>query len=370
MKRLSQGQLRWLVTQAAARRRREHRKTSSSSPFLQREPTGKLAQGYRFARTLDRVRLPGSKTPHYVLAAPKQLHFGTQHNQVAAFTEGIRKLFGASLQLFLDFTNVELAAPAATLYVAAEVDRWRQATSAWNRPRVYDFDNWKPHIRRFFRDLGMFDLLQVVNQPDDPPSVSHTRVLRMRRNNILDPDSVSQLRDELHVLCGSIPNRLSFFDALCEAMNNVIHHAYQDPDPHEWPRIQDGWWMTADFDPRNHMLRIAFLDQGVGIPARLPRSGFYELLDGILHRLGGRNDDAARIEAALQYGRSSTRQSNRGKGFHDMQMFVDGNPLNWMRVLSGYGECVYRDGSWNATQHTERVVGTIVEWSLVAPREG
>jgi hypothetical protein len=371
MKKLSAKRHKWLLRRAAAQRRRRRRRLQPLAALARTlsPPNGKLAQGYRFARTLRRFQFPGTKPWNYVLQAPTDLHFGTQHDKVAVFTAGIRKLFGASLHPFLDFTQVELAAPAAALYVAAEVDRWRNQRSAWARPRVYDFHEWHPPIRRYFRDLGLFELLQVANPPDDPPSVSQTRVLRMRRNHILDPDSVTLLRDELHALCGSVPNRLSFFDALCEAMNNVIHHAYQDPDPEEWPRIQNGWWMTADFDPLNHMLRIAFLDQGVGIPARLPRSGFSELIDGLLRRLG-RNDDAARIEAALQYGRSSTGKSNRGKGFHDMQLFVDGGPHNWMRVLSGFGECVYRDGSWYSTQHAEPVVGTIVEWSLVVLPEG
>jgi hypothetical protein len=346
MKKLSDKQRQWLLRRAAAQRRKQRRKALPlAPPSPAPPPKGKLAQGYQFARNLKRFQFPRTRQWNYVLPAPRELHFSTQHDQVAAFTAGIRKLFGAALAPFLDFTGVVLAAPAATLYVAAEIDRWRHQRATWARPRVYDFHEWHPSIRRYFRDLGMFELLQVTNPPDDPPSVSQTRVLGMRRNNVLDPDSVTQLRDDLHALCGGVPNRLSFFDALCEAMNNVIHHAYQDPDLEEWPRIQNGWWMTADFDPRSHVLRIAFLDQGVGIPARLPRSGFSELIDGLLRGLG-RNDDAGRIEAALQYGRSSTGQSNRGKGFHDMQMFIDGNSHNWMRVLSGFGECVYRDSSW------------------------
>lgn len=173
------------------------------------------------------------------------------------------------------------------------------------------------------------------------------------------------MRDQLHDLCGAVPNRFGFFDALCEAMSNVVHHAYQDEDPNGLPRIPGNrWWMTADFDLDKHVLRIAFLDQGVGIPARLPRSGLGEALSGILSKLG-RNDDAARIDAALQYGRSSTGQPGRGKGFHDMEMFVDFNNDNWMRVLSGHGECVYRSGRFEPRRHELAVVGTIIEWSLV-----
>jgi hypothetical protein len=49
-------------------------------------------------------------------------------------------------------------------------------------------------------------------------------------------------------------------------------------------------------------------------------------------------------------------------------MFVDGNAENWMRVLSGHGECVYRSEQFVRQQHDVPVVGTIIEWSLVVPR--
>ncbi len=357
------------IRRAAADRRRLRRYRLGRAPIPQpRTPVGKLAEGRQFARRLERLRFKGSREVHYVLNAPRQLHFGTSRNEVAQFTAGIRKLFGALLRVYLDFTDVQLAAPAAALYVAAEIDRWRQHRNVWTKPRVYDFAAWAPSIRRYFRDVGLFELLEVANLPDDPPSASPTKVLRMRRNDSVDPASVVQLRDELHTLCGSVPNSLNFFDALCEAMNNVIHHAYKDPDPDDWPRLHNRWWMTADFDPKNGQLRIAFLDQGVGIPARLPRSGLWEHLEGYMTQFfPGRNDDASRIQAALQYGRSSTGHQGRGQGFHDMQMFVDGSPHNWMRVLSGFGEVLYRDRQWVSTQHAEPVVGTIVEWSLLVP---
>jgi hypothetical protein len=178
---------------------------------------------------------------------------------------------------------------------------------------------------------------------------------------------VTSLRDELHALCGALPNRLGFFDALCEAMSNVVHHAYQDADPFGWQTLKDHWWMTADFEPRVATLRIAFMDQGIGIPRRLPRSGWSESLEGFLARIGGQNDDAGRIQAALQYGRSSTGNPGRGKGFHDMQLFVDGHPANWMRVLSGQGECMYREKRVQPIRHAQPIIGTIVEWSLVVP---
>src|SRR5262249_35876129 len=155
-------------------------------------------------------------------------------------------------------------------------------------------------------DLGLFELLNVSNPPRGPPATAKQRILKMRRNEMINADDVRSMRDQLHELCGSVPNRLGFFDALCEAMRKVVHHAYEDEDPRGWPRL-DGkkWWMTADYDHEKRTLRIAFLDLGVGIPVRLPRSGLGEAIGGLLAVLG-RNDDAARIEAALQYGRSST----------------------------------------------------------------
>jgi len=368
MKRLTEKQWRRAVRRAAARRRLERarlRRRLSKGVTPPPLPPERIA-AWELAAKLPRIRPTRKSVWNARVVAPETLHFGMNHDGVCEFTQHIRVLMAGRYPTYLDFTKVKEAGPAAALYVAAEVDRWRHFRYAWGRPRVYDFHDWNPAIRRYFLDLGLFELLNVSNPPDDPPTMSKQLVLKMRRNHMIVPEDVTALRDQLHRLCGSVPNRLSFFDAISEAMSNVMHHAYKDPDPNGWPRLENYWWMTADFEPQTATLRIAFLDQGVGIPMRLPRSGLSEALVGILARLG-QNDDAARIEAALEYGRTSTGQPGRGKGFHDMQMFVDGEPSNWMRVLSGQGECIYRSKQVRPVRHAAPVVGTVVEWSLVVP---
>lgn len=376
MKALSEWMWRRYVRQAAARRRTERvrakqlrQKKRNRVYFAPLPVEPKRLAAEALARRLPQKRVNRRSPWNARVMAPENLHFGLDHNGVAEFAERIRVLMAGDYPVYLDFTQVKEAGPAAALHIAAEIDRWREFRQTWRKPRVYDFNEWNPAIRRYFLDLGLFELLNVSNPPDDLPGMSKQRVLKMRQNHIIEPNDVTALRDQLHDLCGSVPNRLSFFDALSEAMSNVMHHAYQDDDPNGWPRLEGRWWMTADFDPSDATLRIAFLDQGVGIPMRLPRSGIAEWAAGIMADWG-RNDDAARIQAALQYGRTSTGQLGRGKGFHDMQMFVDGHPDNWMRVLSGQGQCIYRSGKVEPRSYEKAIVGTIVQWSLVVPEAG
>lgn len=359
----------------AARRRRQDRKRRLSRGWASRTdrapnahmltPDPKRLVAIKFAEKLPRFRI-NRRSPWLIhLTAPPALHFGEDHASVAEFGHGIGTLFAGEVHPYLDFTPVRKAGPAAALYIAAEIERWQQHHPQWRRPIVYDFDKWDPAIRRYFGDLGLYDLLRVRNPPHEMSTPGELRILKMRRKNLIDADSVTALRDELQLLC-RIPNRMGFFDALSEAMNNVSHHAYKNPDSRQWPRLENHWWMTADYDPGNSSLRVAFLDQGVGIPARLRLSGL-EAVEGLFTRFRLNSDDAGHIEVAMRYGRSSTGQEGRGRGFHDMQMFVDGDDRNWMRVLSGRGECVYRSKMIQRRQHQNAVIGTIVEWSLVVP---
>ncbi|MBX9944419.1 MAG: hypothetical protein K2Y40_10095 [Reyranella sp.] len=317
------------------------------------------------AATLSTVRIGNNYEVSSKLIAPENLHFGVDHNGVAEYAEKIRVLRNGRVPVYLDFTQVRQAGPAAALYVAAEVDRWR-VLRVVRTMRAYDLAQWNPVMRTYLRDLGLFELLKVVNPPDDISDPSRQRILRMRARRGLHAEAVTELRDELNELAGGLPKRLEFFGAVSEAMMNVVHHAYEEPDPNGWPRLDGYWWMTADYDPQLAMIRIAILDQGVGIPVRLPRSNLGERLDGLLARLGV-NDDAARISAALEYGRTSTGLAGRGKGFRDMQQFVDGDDRNWMRVLSGRGECLYAQHATRAENHDSAIVGTIIEWALIVP---
>ena len=194
-------------------------------------------------------RLTRRTAPSAQLFAPAQLHFGDDHDGVAEFANGIRILMAGNHPLYLDFTKVEEAGPAAALHIAAEIDRWRHYRQAWTKPRVYDFDRWQPSIRRYFLDLGLFELLNVSNGPTDLPQVSRQHVENAAqsydcacRRHPAPRRSACPMRVRA--------NRLAFFDALSEAMSNVMHHAYQDPDPNGWPTLPKSLVDDCRFRPR------------------------------------------------------------------------------------------------------------------------
>lgn len=323
------------------------------------------ARGLELESALPKITYAGSSAPVAHVVAPRELSFERDHSGVTRFTNTLRDLYAADLPCYMDFTGVQFAGPAAALHVAAEVDRWRRVDRSKRGVRAYDLDQWSPEIRIYLRDLGLFDLLETPNPPDDPPNSNAARILRMRRRAGITSADVSPFRDELMELSGANPDKNRFYDAVVEAMTNVVDHAYAFRRPEGWPILPKGWWLTAGYVPATRLLQVVFMDQGVGIPARLPRSSIWENIRGIQSAVGLK-DDAQRIEAALKYGRSSTKAKGRGKGFSDMQELVD-QTNGKLRVLSGRGECIYDNNGTKGKNHARPVVGTLIQWSLTVP---
>jgi len=267
---------------------------------------------------------------------------------------------------YLDFTGVHDVGPAAALYIAAELDRMRYLDGVRSMSYIHDFAQWNPDVRTYLGELGLYEILKVRNRPASPHT-THRRFLKMRRDEQLQQKKIPALRRELEQLVGRSlpPDHTVIYDAILEAMQNVVHHAYQDPDPRKLDRIDGAWWWTAAYDEKTADLQIVFLDQGAGIPIRLPNTEAGRFAVDFMKLLGIEND-GVRIRAALEYRRSSYgSRAGRGRGFNDIMRLVDAAPGSWLRVLSGSGECMYRQGmEIEATAHAAGMVGTIVQWNL------
>lgn len=310
-----------------------------------------------------------------ILRPPATLDLASNYNETLAFLMQVRwrspddtrhPVSRHPLRLFFDFAALRTIAPATGLVLAAEIDRRR--LSLGSRPRSHDAD-WHPDVRAYFDEAGLFDLLGIEPQVETVPSDrSPLRAVRFVRGRSVKGEIGSELRDRLERLCGtSIGPRRTVYEAISEAIANT-RHAYPR-DAVIWPNKTPGrWWAAGTWNSAENIVSLQLYDQGVGIPATLPRSGHWSdiaRMVGLGDRLHPERRDDRLIEAALQVGRTSTGEPGRGKGLAEMATWVDKLESGFLRITSGKGSIIYRPGgAIRGTSHVAPFFGTLIEWEF------
>ena len=168
------------------------------------------------------------------------------------------------------------------------------------------------------------------------------------------------------------PATSSLYTGMIESVSNAIEHAYLDhPTRRRLLPEQDGWWGFQQL--RDGMLSTCICDLGIGIAKALPVRLSTE--PDLLHRLMAllthvKGADVQSILAAIEYGRSSTNQPQRGKGLRDAHRVVDDAGEGHFQLASNRGFYFYKrdPGKKEATKGTRRlqgsIAGTIYYWSF------
>lgn len=278
----------------------------------------------------------------------------------------IRRAVRKRRRLKLDFTTLMEISPAAALVLAAEIDRWRRLLDF--RPVVLDVDRWNSKVCRLLHDMGLFDLVEAQNSPVLDPTKAPTESFIPYRTGkgALGDDAVA-LRESIEgVIGGELPGRRDMFRGVTEAMTNVSKHAYIGPFRDGTPIVRDAWWIGGGFDLINRRLRVLVFDQGVGIPSTLPRRYAREAIKDVISGRGWGDQDASRIAAAMELGKTRTGMPNQGRGLPDLQLFVRSSNDGVLRILSSRGEYLYREGvAAQLTEHSKPLGGTLIQWETV-----
>lgn len=269
----------------------------------------------------------------------------------------------------IDFTPIKSLSLAGAVVLAAEIDRWRHMKRAKLKPR--DIDAWDPEVKRRLASIGFFELLGIDNPIEDEGVIDEQNV------TILPLISGQRLeREELHGLLAAIMKAVArvlrqdprVYGALIEAVYNSITHAYPDEIKCEFPPLKNGWWATAGWSPMQNSIKFWVYDQGVGIPATLPRSSYWEPVRALLAKapVVGRSlgDDSHLIKAALEVDRTSL-SGGHGKGLQDVVAPVHDLADGSVRILSGRGAILHSSGETKVT--ADRLLhlgGTLIEWTI------
>ncbi|HBC16057.1 MAG TPA: hypothetical protein DC026_10230 [Erythrobacter sp.] len=324
-----------------------------------------------------RRRLPAFTTEREVhqkyicFDAPKRFNIFENYERTLAFILDVRTLFMRTQRkrgrrpYYANFSTIEELDPASGLILAAEIDRWRRTTS---RTPV-SFDHlWKKDVRDFFFQAGLFDLLHI------DPAATHVsegdegdfETIQYRSGIITSGEEANSFREELEAkIGGDIGPRVDVYNALSEAMSNVVWHAYQRT-LGAWPKaVINRWWLGGTWSKSDNMVTVQMYDHGVGIPRTLPKSEHWSEVLPLIGRIDSERSDAGMIEAAMQYGRTRTGKAGRGKGLAQMADWIESADNGSLRILSGNGSLTFLPGRQLIKERlATEFCGTLVEWKV------
>lgn len=360
MKRLNQKQKRYQQRRAekAAGHRSARKKQKLSVP--------RDADAYRTDRSKV-VRSPqvAKRPAEVILQLPENLTLTTNYDGVMNFLNKFRQVgLIEKRRLYIDFRPVQSVGPAAALLLAAELDRWRRITK--HRLELRDATEWNPDVFWLLDEMGMYDLLLLANRPWSDEGNREQRFIKFRANRQVVGDLAKELKADLEAVLGHdrFAHNMVFYGALVEAMANVRDHAYPADFPPNLAPHLGMWWMSGSLDHKKKLLTVLFYDQGVGIPSTLPRLHPLERISGFLGKIGLGDDDASRIMAAFELGKTQSGETHRGLGlWKNVRAYVSEGRADRLRILSDRGEYIYyADGSHKLETRGISLGGTLIQW--------
>lgn len=152
-------------------------------------------------------------------------------------------------------------------------------------------------------------------------------------------------------------------EAISEAINNVVDHAYEKNDAHQ------EWLIFLGID--NEKCCVVISDLGQTIPVSVPRNmtdqgkAVLEQLFNFEFNDWGKIDDANRIQLASHFRKSATELKHRGKGFANMMEVCKQVPDSELYVYSRNGLWRMKRGQKDYKKtYKSPINGTIIYWDI------
>ncbi|MCY4300211.1 MAG: hypothetical protein OXC68_00545 [Aestuariivita sp.] len=267
---------------------------------------------------------------------------------------------------YIDFKFCETISAGAGLILAAETERCRILRFRNNRPTLTGNYPKNPIIHQFLGELGFFKILDIGYKPlsFDSDEKSSTQFITMRTARRDQGQELNYVTEVFGTGSVQLDNeaKVSLYEGLLEAMNNVTAHAYpiKHQEAYNWT-LPYQWWAAGYWDRERREIAVLIYDMGVGIPATLKQDGYFA---DIQQRLGLGNSDQDKIKLAMEIGKSRLQSSHRGHGMatlrHAINLVSDGSLL----ILSGMGRYYVSNKSEKTMALPSDINGTFIEWRI------
>lgn len=287
----------------------------------------------------------------------------------SATIQAIESLRAAALihnfPVMLYFDDVKSIEPAATLVLAAEIERCQKLRPYLGDMLVNGTYPADMDVLLQLQEMGFYNRIGVpdLDLPSAPETTNRPRFLKSFSFSEVESEVASILTDVVSIGAFAMSDQLKgrMTGALKEAMGNAVEHAYRKKG--YLPCLERKWWGAAYVAPEAGEMMIILFDQGVGVPQTLDADLFDLIVSMVTTRSWGLSDGYM-IAAATELYRTSTGQKGRGKGFRDMKKFIDSCDDGELKVLSNRGSYRYMKGGEEIADESASIGGTLVEWRV------
>lgn len=317
---------------------------------------------------------PRDKNNEVIIHLPAEMNLEHNHaetaiylNAISTLVELIRRSNGYRLPkkayrlVGVNFDRLKKISTPAALILTAEMSNWEDTINNRLKPTT---TNWSDEIYRQFYELGFFDLFK--NKPNsiarELKNKSGKKLVRYIKGECNESGKTLVLKNKIAEIVGESVKKWTFLHGgLDEAITNVSHHAY--PKNGNRRTAKKCWYLTGSYDDENKELEIVFFDQGIGIPKTLPKNFSEEVLSTLTI-----NGDGDSISAAMELGRTRTRESDRGKGLPDLLTFLQKRESGNLSIFSLKGKLALEIKKDSKTEKcynlSEQIPGTLIIWKV------
>lgn len=267
----------------------------------------------------------------------------------------------------LDFRLTETFYPAATVLLYAEIDRI-VSMSALPKP-VSILDPRARRPREVLKQIGIHEI--TGDRCDVVPEREDVVYWKATKGVDQSGEKLAMLEVVAHRVNAAHARQLELSGAwrgVSEAVANSVEHAYKLPRSDGFTGLAETrWWMFTQL--RQGTFTMAVCDLGCGYRATIAQTLPEKFVAEVLTRFAGGNRDAIAIRAAMEYGRSGTKRTERGKGSRDALSVVQKHGAGELLIFSntGWMQYVFRDGALTSETEGELGIdirGTIIWWKL------
>lgn len=308
--------------------------------------------------------------PGQVLLAPKRIDITRGSGiELGKFLRAVEAtVLKLRVPVCLDFRMTESFYPAGAIRLYAEVDRLVSMSDLPKPITIKDPRLMRP--REVLKQIGIHEITgdrcDVIPTRED---VVYWKATKGRDQSGSTPGAMLEVVAEKVNREHAKQLELSgAWRGVSEAVANSVDHAYRKPRADGFCGLPETrWWMFTQL--RGDVFTMAVCDLGCGYRATINETLPEQFISTIASAFGLGNKDSLAIHAAMEYGRSGTKQTERGKGSRDAMSVIERHGAGELVILSNTGWMKYvysRRNGWSNVSDSIGIdiKGTIVWWKL------
>lgn len=301
---------------------------------------------------------------HFVLMSGRSFQHGADVNRYFEFLHSLRE--SKAGELLIDMSSVRRMVVDAALLFKAELSRLVQVGAI----RIKAIPPKSTRIQQVLKQTKLDQILNLkIDVTPDRDDVVRWRIAEGPRNKV-DSSVLAPIMDDIEEVTGLASHPM--YQGIIESIGNCVEHAYKDhPEVTRFMPTNPGWWVFQQV--KNDHLIVVVCDLGIGVSRALPltladQAGVMQKLMHLVRKAKGSDNRA--LLAAMEYGRTSTKEPQRGKGMRNAHAVIDESGAGDFYAVSNRGFYVYQRAPDAATGNSRTIKlrhsinGTIMGWRL------